>query len=402
MKKVFNSYYFKIGVLAILVRFLIMPFFGHEDIKLIHWASLNIFTKGISSVYLTEKSVYPPTIYLLSALTDWVLQPFLGNQFREWLNLGMNSAFQSAFVFRNYFFMKLPYVLFDFIAAFSIVRFFNEDSLKKKGYFLWLFNPVNLYVTYALGQFDLIPTALVVLSLVLFYRNWKVFSLILMGVAATFKMFPLFFILPMVLLLRDGFRKKIVFLFLGVLPFLLSTVPFIKIPAFYNNVLFSVHTQSLQNANFYIGGDLRIYLFFVIYTIFVLWIAYFGKKEDIWRYFLSITLLYYALSFFHAQWFLWGIPFLVIWWILDKRSRGLQVLFYLFYLGIVLLFEPTMNIGLLRPIDLIFGNIHSLGEFIGSYADINNINGYLHSAIAGFAFFMIYLLILRQKETDEK
>src|SRR3990167_4482234 len=65
------------------------------------------------------------------------------------------------------FLMKLPYFFFDIALAFVLMALFKSESEKKWAFVLWMFNPVNLYATYMVGQFDIIPTFLTVAALYL-------------------------------------------------------------------------------------------------------------------------------------------------------------------------------------------------------------------------------------------
>lgn len=395
--------------LGLFIRILLMPLTGHEDLRLINWASLNVFDKGIASIYDTEKSVYPPPIYLMFATWQKIISPVLGNDFKNWLTLPTVSNFESPLAFRYYFLLKLPYLFFDLgIAAllFTLAKFVgaNHDSPEQPLKFvsLWLFSPIAIYVTSMFGQFDVIPTFFVILSLFLLYKKHYFSSVFVLGISSIFKLFPLYFLPFLLFALPISNIKKIIYGFLGLLPLAVSTIPFINLPAFQKNVLFGAHTANIGHASLYIGGDQTISVFLIIYTALLL-LFYFSKTSinNLWKYFLVVLLVFYSLSDFHPQWFLWITPFLIYWWMKDRSSHPLQLILYFLYLVIVFLFEPSVHIGLFGPLSTFFVQIPSFGDLSGKFIDPNIIRGYVHSLFAGISFFAGFHILRGSKQQVE-
>ena len=145
---------------AILLRLLLMPFFGHVDIfseyRRVFYALENdlfanshrivtfyieVFFAGISKLFIP---VSQATFYLpdpgksTASLQDYYL--FL----------------QDPHIYRYLFFFKLPYFLFDLAVAAVIWRFIDNPLYKKIALLLWLFNPITLFATYIFGRFEVI------------------------------------------------------------------------------------------------------------------------------------------------------------------------------------------------------------------------------------------------------
>jgi len=388
--------------LGLILRLLLMPFTGHEDLRLIQFASKDIFSQGLSSIYITEKSVYPPPIYVFNAIWQKILDPFLGEHFRFWLSLPTQSSYQDPFAFRYLFLLKLPYLLFDFGILYLLLQWFKSEKEKRTASLIWFFNPVSLYVTYMFGQFDIIPTFFALWAILTSFAGRLVLAGLLLGIGASFKLFPLYFLIPMLILSRANFWKKGFAFLLGFLPTSLVSLPVIMIPNYVANVISSTHTQIIQHASFYIGGDQRIYVFVIAYTFLAFWLFWQRVTiEKFWRVALIILLLFYSLAAFNPQWFLWITPFLVIWWVLDKNSHSLQLLLYVLYFIIVFFFEPTVHFGLFAPIEGTLGQLPGPAEiFQRSLFEASRARSYLRSVFAGFAWWIIYLQILSWRKDE--
>jgi len=94
------------------------------------------------------------------------------------------------------FFMKLPIILFDLFAGLviaSIARNISPRNVSAKAFFVWYLNPYAFYLMeyMGMGTFDIVPTAIVLVS-VLFAmrRKWTAagFSL---AVAALLRLYPI-------------------------------------------------------------------------------------------------------------------------------------------------------------------------------------------------------------------
>lgn len=393
----------RLVLLALILRLLLMPFTGHEDLRLINFASQDVFSSGLGSIYNTDKSVYPPPIYIFEAAWQKLMSPFLGEHFRPWLTLPTQSSYQDPLAFRYLFLLKVPYLLFDFGILYLLLKLFKTDKEKRLTGLVWLFNPVVIYITYMFGQFDVIPTFLSLWAIYLSLGGWLVLAGLILGVAASFKLFPLYFLIPMLILSRTSLVKKGIAGLLGILPVVLVSLPVLKIPNYVANVISSTHTQIMQNVSFYIGGDERIYVFVIAYTFLCLWLFWRREKIDnLWRVASIILLLFYSLTAFNPQWFLWVIPFFVIWWVKERNSRPLQLILYSLYFLIVIFFESTVHLGLFAPISASFAQIPGPSEiFERFFFQATRLKSYLRSIFAGFAWWTIFQQI-SQWEGNEK
>ena len=136
----------------------------HSDTLAFNLGGKFVASGNILNLYdlSSEKAVfnYPPLIYLFH---------------------GMFSLIP----FSNYGFVKLPYLIFDLLIVYILLKLFPEKNPGLLAVSLWMFNPVNLYATYMMGQFDIIPTFFTILSFYLIYKNklsWAALSFSLLSI----------------------------------------------------------------------------------------------------------------------------------------------------------------------------------------------------------------------------
>jgi Gpi18-like mannosyltransferase len=97
-------------------------------------------------------------------------------------------------------FIKLPSILADMLIP-SFIYFYRRDlSISdtniKRIITLWIFNPYTIFISSVWGQFDAIPTLLMLLSLIFFIKRGIFKSAILLGLGPLFKFFPIL-VLPL-------------------------------------------------------------------------------------------------------------------------------------------------------------------------------------------------------------
>ena len=98
LKQIITS---KIFLLGLLIRFAVMPFTGHYDIRGINFAVYNLPFKGITNVYDVAATgpidylvnvnfgrdyfIYPPLNYFTLGSFMTILKPLYGQEFANWI-----------------------------------------------------------------------------------------------------------------------------------------------------------------------------------------------------------------------------------------------------------------------------------------------------------------------------
>ena len=91
-----------------------------------------------------------------------------------------------------------------------------------------MFNPVAIYATYMMAQFDIIPTFFAVLALFLVNFNKNLSDLkklylgaFLLGIGASFKIFPLLFVIPLALI-GKSLKTRIITIAIGFVTYFIT------------------------------------------------------------------------------------------------------------------------------------------------------------------------------------
>lgn len=232
-------------ILAILIRVFLMPITAHSDLFFINMFPNLFITDSVVDIQTyVEKNFgsrnytyYSPMTYYIFVFFQVFYHPF-SESFSSWMSQLYNlelRGFQgqaadfikSTFnphIYKDLFLAKTPYLLFDFASAFILFKLFKDKFIKKAAILLWLFNPVNLYATYIIGQFDIIPTFFILSGFYSLRKNLTL-ALLLLGIAAALKNFALIFIVPIAIIYGDSTLKRLKILAIGVAPYLLFFVP---------------------------------------------------------------------------------------------------------------------------------------------------------------------------------
>ena len=351
-----------------------MPFFYHPDIKSQHF-HFQFFSQGVFNIYdylAQNKSTLPykdtfnylPLTYYTFGITQAISKPFLGNNFYQWINdWGENQ--------NNYpntiFFMlvlKIPYLIFDLLTGFILFKLYKN----KKVLYFWFFNPISIYLIYILGNFDIIPSFLTLLSFYFIKNNKQFWSYLAIGLAIALKMYPIMFLPFLFFYDKKNILKNIKYAMVSLIPLILSIIPFLKQKSFYEAFLGSGLTQKILE---YKIGSLPI---FPILFILILIFYFFSKSKHKFEIAIAQTfLIFIGLVNFHPQWIMWFFPFTIILFINSKiKNKIFFIIFFAFILAYILLFNDNyLTWGHLIPIDPNFINLTSPYQLIKLRSSFN-------------------------------
>ncbi|MDO8610595.1 MAG: glycosyltransferase family 87 protein, partial [bacterium] len=224
-----NKYVIVLTV-GIILRLVLASVSYHSDVAALTYAG-QVLTKGhildfydylpnlpsnteILKVFSTSLFNYPPLVYFLVSAPAVILTFFINSAFQQTFIYNIAHTFGDPNLFLELLLFKLPYLVYDIFIALLIMKVFQSSRERFLGLSLWMFNPINLYATYMMGQFDIIPTFFVVLSLFLIYSRKidddkrLLLASLMLGIGAAVKIFPLFFLVP-VASLSKSWRGKI-------------------------------------------------------------------------------------------------------------------------------------------------------------------------------------------------
>lgn len=399
--------YWPLLVLGLISRLVLMPITLHSDLWAISFAQ-NIFAfKGVFNIYdylgnLPRESLlsvnygrnfftYPPLAYFTLGIFGFILKPFFNADFVTNLAVNLPNILGDGRLGWHVFLTKVPYLFFDFGVLYFLLKLFQEDSKKKLALILWIFNPLSLYTSYMVGQFDIIPVFFTILALYLAKEKklfWAVFSL---GIGGAFKMYPLFFIPFLVVTQSKNFKESLKLGIAGFSPYLLSILPFLRSVSFRQTVLLSNQSQKMLFAKIPVSGAEYLSVFIVLY-IFLLGISL-VKKVELWKWFLIVMLLFFSVTHYHPQWFLWISPFLILFWVEYRKFWPLPIALLITWLVITLLFEPSLSISLFAPVNNSLQSVKPLSETLNRFYDVFAFKSLIRSLFAGLGLFMTALIM---------
>ncbi len=397
-----DSYYLKILLLAVLLRILVMPFLFHPDIKVYNFQS-SYLQKGVFNIYkflhderlnlpLKEEFVYFPLTYFLTGGYQWIVSPILGSDFYNWIQ--NKPAQEGGYpVFRYLFILKLPILFFDILIAFLLTKFI--DGVRKKQIFaLWLLNPISIIILYVFSNVDIYPVASVILSLLLIKNKKVIPAAILLGIGASFKVFPLI-LLPFMILYLKNFNDRVKMLLFGLGSFILLTLPFLFTESFRSSALASGLTTRLLilNINLGFGESLLI----GVGVISALVISAFLKDklsfDNLMKYSYCIFLLILSFVHFHIQWLLWVLPGLVYISLSNKKAATLGWIVLIIGASIPLLYEDRfMSVSLYSLINNNFNLLPIPFGVLSKVYDPYIIQSGLHTIFATSSLYLTFYL----------
>ena len=399
------------GIVGYFIRILIMPVFASEDLLTNSWIGLTL----IKTQHIVLSSE-PPLYYYLLAPIYALFNPVLPQQAISGItNTAYYPTFLSSLFRVSYpnsinliFVTKIPNLIFDLALALLLLHMIDDGKKATFAFKLWMVNPITIYVSYVVGQNDIIATFFLMLALY-FFKNKKIgWTAVSLGISGVFKIVGLLFIIPIGLIhikehrtLRLKLTRLSFILVASLIPLVVVQIATFFTPAYYEsanmalsnswdingffgNTFFS-RGQQIQpflgglflfaldystKAVTWFGGTDVIYLLPLVYSLFLFGVFYWKSWsfERVWKAFLVFFLAYYAFDFFHVQWFLWTMPLLTM-LVAEDRDR----FFKIFLLTIPLYFIYTLHWDFSLTSQLLLPMIHQAYFWPGPIQLLNNI-----------------------------
>lgn len=406
-----KKFFLKWLLIGLVLRLVLMPFTVHPDIHALDLGAYLISQKGewltfydflsrlepshlLVKIYGPDLFIYPPLAYFVPGVFMFFLGPLYNFSFNNLFLLDMEATYQTLELFKTLFLLKMPYLLFDFLLAFLLYRLFTG----KKGemaFKLWLVNPLTLYATFSMGQIDILPTLMVVAALFLATKNKKELSVLMLGIGGAFKLFPLLFLPIFVLVLERKLWQRTKLFLIGLAPYLIVIAPYLFFsPIYRQSALLASQTEKMFYMRLPLSGAEYLSIFALGYFLLLFFADRWRKREEIlWKLGLVLMLLFFSVTHFHPQWFLWLTPFL-IWLIVTRGKKYLGHLIILFgcYLALLFFFEPSLHFGLFTPLAPSLKNVGSLNNLLAGITNVFTIKSLLRSLLATTSLILVFQL----------
>ena len=359
------------------------------------------------TVYPRNLFNYPPAVYFslggVSRVFTWMVDPTLHSNFV----LNFSSTLGNWQLNLLLLLLKLPYFAFDIAIAYLLMALFKTEKEKLLAFCFWIFNPIGLYATYMMGQFDIIPTFFTIACLYLVVKNAArlesrslLLEAVLLGAGGAFKIFPLMFLIPLAALKKDWF-ERIKIVAVGIGTYLLTILPFIGSKGFRATALLAGQTTKSLYAQIPLSGGESIILFVVAVVFFyLLFLIRRTAPENLWKSFFIMLLIFFIFTHYHPQWFLWITPFLIIDLVRNPKHWLPVALSLLSFVGLVSFFDPGLSVWLFSPL---FPNLYGIGgvwELSRLSPDIIQFRSILQTLFVGVAGYYIYRHFPKEAEGD--
>ena len=404
-----RSIYLKWLLIGLLIRLAFMPFTLHGDMIGMNRVAYLLLYQG----YIPPNQMgYPPLAYYTMSFFQFIFKPIMGF-FGNVSSPGI-SWVTSPHVFRYSFLLKSYFLFFDLGIAFLLLRLLDEERKRSLAFKFWMLNPLVIFVCYVQGQFDILPAFFIVLSLYYVLKSRLALSMLCLGIGASFKNFPFFFLIPAIILLGKTKLEKLKLILLAVLPYLLLMYPYLGAAGYKNSAVTSTQNQRIFGFYFNLGTFDKVYVFvagYVLILVFAYFHNYAKTKKDIfqmlWKIDLVVYLWFFATVYFHPQWFVWGMPLLILFIVGNKKLR------FIYWIQIVCLFIYTFHWGneiIIRPFFNVIGGLTSYygiktpSQIISRFFPPDTFMNIFRSVFTGILICMIYLVYrdFRQREDYER
>ncbi|HJX59021.1 MAG TPA: hypothetical protein VJ481_00490 [Patescibacteria group bacterium] len=413
----------KILLIGIVLRIILSLATYHSDVAPFDFAG-GIIAKGnianfydylwnlpqdspILAVYPKNLFNYPPAVYFFlgpaTRVVSWIVDPAVHANFI----LNFSSTLGNWQLNLLLLLLKLPYFAFDIAVAYLLMALFKTDREKLLGFSFWIFNPVNLYATYMVGQFDIIPVFFSVLCLYLVVKKKDVgqksllLEALLLGLGGAFKIFPLLFLVPLASL-KKSWLERIKIVTVGVLAYIATILPFIASKGFRTTALLAGQTTKSLYAQIPLSGGESIMLFLVFVIFFYLVFLFkTSTVELLWKRFFIMMLIFFIFTHYHPQWFLWLTPFMIIDLVKHLKHWVMVALSLVSFVFLVSFFDPGLSVWLFAPIWPKLYGLPGIWQLVGVSPDINQMRSIFQSLFVGVAFYYLYILFPKSQEAKE-
>ncbi len=269
---------------------------------------------------------YPPLMLWIFSLPRMILWPLIP---------GSPELFSIA----DSIIYRLPLLFADFVILIVLLRWLKTRTRQVLIWY-WL-SPVLIYINYFHGQLDVIPMALLVVSLYFLFKNKWIISFLFIGFAIGCKT-NMALVLPfyIIFLFRTphvtfGDTIKAILVFIATVS--LINLPYMGSEGFMLMVYNNPVQQHVFDLYYQFNGSLKIYFIPAIYFVLVLYYMSFRfVNRDQLVLFLAFTFLALTLMIAPMQgWYYWIMP-LLVYFVVKQGEREKYVfavlsLFYFLY-----------------------------------------------------------------------
>ncbi|MFH0855160.1 MAG: hypothetical protein V1869_01380 [Candidatus Omnitrophota bacterium] len=312
--------------------------FNHPDLLSPAVSSFTYLNGHIKDFYAVNSALelgnnYLPSSYILFAI--WNIPVKL---------LGIAASLDAGYLI---FWYKLLTTLFLAAAGFLMYKIGRSIGLSKKDSrlltIIWFSSPILFFGQFIFGQIDIFTVFFTLAGLYYLLQKRLILFTLFFAIAATFKYFPFFIFLPLLLLIEKRPFKLAGYLFLSLLPAALETLFYLGSPEFVSGVIgFIGAGPRIFQAHLSVFQGVSIYLFPCLWFVICGVCFYTDLSKDKFAFYqaslyvcLAVLCLLFALIFWGPQWLTFLTPFLAINLFMNKRIKSLLLLDFIMMIAFV-------------------------------------------------------------------
>lgn len=408
---VIHSRYFpyKVLVIGLLIRLILMPFAAHSDFIHTWWAS-SCISQGTS----TSLNLQSLLFWLHSAYLQVV--GFLLPSSSVWCNLYQGFSVDNAsmtdwftfinqsHIFRILFVLKLPYLLFDLGCGLLLYNIGSAERKSAWSFSFWWLNPIPIYAIYIIGRHESIAIFFMLFSLFLIQRQKYNQAYLVLGIAIAIRYYPLFLLPFYIFSIPAGWKDQLKRAGLGLLPWIFinvltwagrgnsEVVSFLNYP-------FSIYLLPLKLS---VAPWDNLLIFPFAYFILLLHRIYNTERNEksLYQYSLMAILFLQALTYMGQapHYWVWSIPFIALVFAKQGRILLLHLAQITALLGYGMIGSRATAGYLFASISpKFFWSLPSPIEWLSNYVPPELVISLAHTAFSALMIWMIYLIIRQLK-----
>ena len=389
-------------IIGVLIRLPIIPLTYHSDPYFFIFSNFLLTSKQLwfsiydflgsspeplAQVLPPYAFTYPPLAILIGGIYSNLLYRLSDLNFIRDFILNPDQNLNHLQFYWLLFLTKLPYLIPDLLTGYFLAQIVPSKH-KIKTFIFWMLNPITLYATFAIGQFDIYPVLATVLAVYFFKQQKTYHAVISLGIGGAFKLFPLLFLPLIILKSGKNLRHKTLLALTGFLAYFIPILPYLNSPGFRTYALLAPQTDKMLFAKIPITGA-EYLSYFIVGYLFIVIFSYFNKI-NFWKSITIVLLLFFSLTHFHPQWFIWLSPWLIILFINYPFTQSLITGMILCYTLIVFSFESSLNWGIF----IWNQNAPPLINFLPHFIQTENYKylSIIRSIFAGINYYLIFIL----------
>jgi len=397
----------KYVLIGIILRIIVLPITMMTDLTQSYFDGYIFFRdlgfgaifnlKGMS--YLIQQFFF--LIYKLISPNSW-FDFGISLMTRDYM--GTTYAIQNSFIsfphlYFRIFLLKLPLILFE-IGSFYFLNKMIDRKNKKLFYIIWFLNPINLFVIYIFGTQDVFGMFFIILMLYALSKE-KMFLGLICLLLSSWSKFQGFLIIP--LLMTYVFKKsketskKVITIILPIV----FVFYLIFQESFLLNLRLTMMTWPYNYFFLKFGEQRETYVFFLVY--FFILLHYMFKTDNtfksFWKYSLMLFLSMFATIFFHTQWFLVIIPFIILGIIENKELLKPTIILFVLFVFSLLYWENHLTFNLFIPLAPEFiQSLPSVSSIISNYFPFKVLINMIFTGVSSVCIYIIYRLFKSEKQ----